>query len=107
MHKSATEQACAEAFLVGLLSLLEAMFNGPIELALKKLSLSKSIISAILKKEGSVGAYLQLAIVSENGDWQEALTMATTLKISKDDLIKVNSTSLLWANKQMAILHID
>jgi hypothetical protein len=46
-------------------------------------------------------------MVSENGDWQEALTMATTLKISKDDLIKVNSASLLWANKQMAILHID
>jgi c-di-GMP-related signal transduction protein len=107
LHKSATEQVCAEAFLVGLLSLLEAMFNEPAELALKKLSLSKNIISAILKKEGSVGAYLQLAMVSENGDWQEALTMATTLKISKDDLIKVNSTSLLWANKQMAILHID
>ncbi|MFT5756461.1 MAG: c-di-GMP-related signal transduction protein [Alteromonadaceae bacterium] len=102
-----TEEMCGEAFLVGLLSLIDVMFNEPIEQALKKLSLSEKIMGAILRQEGRLASYLELAKISEKGEWSNAFQLASSLDISKVHLMHSNSRSLLWANKQMAILDLN
>jgi len=106
-NKLKLEEACAEAFLVGLLSLIEPMFDESAENALQKLSLSKTITDAILHNQGKLAQYLTLAKISEQGNWQTALENAQQLNLKKETLIKINSTSLLWANEQMQILNID
>jgi len=106
-NKIKLEEDCAEAFLVGLLSLIEPMFNESAENALQKLSLSSTITNAIIKDEGELALYLSLAKISEQGEWQTALEYAQQLNLDKKMLIKINSTALLWANEQMQILNID
>jgi EAL and modified HD-GYP domain-containing signal transduction protein len=106
-NKIKLEEDCAEAFLVGLLSLIEPMFNESAENALQKLSLSADITNAILNNQGELAQYLALAKISEQGDWQTALENAQLLNLDKKTLIKINSTALLWANEQMQILNID
>ena len=106
-NKIKLEEDCAEAFLVGLLSLIEPMFNESAANALQKLSLSATITNAILNNQGELAQYLALAIISEQGEWQTALENAQQLNLTKKALIKINSTSILWANEQMRILNID
>lgn len=105
--KTLHENESAEAFLVGLLSLIEAMFNESAESALKKLSLSENITNAIISNKGVLAQSLALAKISEQGNWHEALEQGKHLGLPKEQLIQINSNSLMWANQQMEMLNLE
>ena len=58
-------------FTVGLLSLLDAMLDKPMEEVLQSIPLAPEIDQALLNFEGELGEVLKWAIAVERGDWDE------------------------------------
>jgi EAL and modified HD-GYP domain-containing signal transduction protein len=57
------------AFLTGLLSVLDAALDRPLEAALAPLPLASEVVAALLEQRGQLGRLLQLVRAYESGDW--------------------------------------
>ena len=62
----------AKAFLTGLMSLMDAILDEPIDSVMSKLPLAKEIKAALVEKEGVLADYVQLIKFYETAQWQEA-----------------------------------
>ncbi len=58
-----------EFFTLGMLSLLDAFFDMPLEELLKSISLSEEMNAALLEHQGELGFVLKTCIAYEKGDW--------------------------------------
>lgn len=63
-------------FTVGLLSPLDAFAGRPMEEIVAEMPLSDAVKSALLNREGELGAALSCVIAYEQGDWPEAQRLA-------------------------------
>jgi EAL and modified HD-GYP domain-containing signal transduction protein len=63
--------AAQEAYITGLLSTLEFLFNAPIEELIEPLPIDTRFKRAILQREGALGAVLDSAIAYEGGELHE------------------------------------
>lgn len=86
-----------EAFLIGLLSLLDALFQAPMDQILNSLNLSDDIVSAILKNNGLLGKLLLLLQKMEQDSYQEVLFILSNLNLSLSDLNKLSLEGFNWA----------
>lgn len=87
------------AFMVGMLSLLDALLGEPLPKILARMSLQEEVVAALLKHEGSLGELLTLCEKIETGDIaaiQEKLRARTDLTV--DMLNKAQMEALGWAN---------
>jgi len=64
-------EAHPQAFTVGLLSLLDALLDQPLETTFAELSLSDELEAAILNGDGPLGHSLSIARAYENFDWEK------------------------------------
>lgn len=55
-------------FITGILSMLDALLNLPMEQAIASLKLTGPTVDALLRQEGAYGPYLRLALAAEQGD---------------------------------------
>jgi EAL and modified HD-GYP domain-containing signal transduction protein len=86
-------------FLVGILSLLEALLNIPKEQALADFYLPESVSMALLKGEGIYAPYLDLAIACEEFEQEQIELLASACGL---DAAKVNAAhvdALVWAEE--------
>ncbi|MFH1494674.1 MAG: EAL domain-containing protein [Pseudomonadota bacterium] len=84
-------------FLVGILSLLEALLNIPMEKALEGFHLPQQVSLALLKGEGIYAPYLDLAIACEEFEQEQIELLAAVCGL---DAAKVNAAhvdALVWA----------
>ncbi|WP_448547611.1 EAL and HDOD domain-containing protein [Thalassotalea fusca] len=95
----------SEAFLAGLLSLIEALFNESKESAIEKLSLSSMLEKAIIKQRGPLASYIELAKACELGDWSNVFLISEKKKYTAD-LNTLNSEAIIWADSQMRFLNL-
>lgn len=100
--KAATNRSSADDyFTVGLLSLVDAFFDLPIEGLIQKLSLPPAIKQAILKKEGDMGKALNCVIEYQNGEWQNNSNTAIQAcdTIRPETLTKAYLDSVKWVEE--------
>ncbi|TDF39871.1 EAL domain-containing protein [Alteromonadaceae bacterium M269] len=95
------EQACA--FLVGLLSLLDAMLDSDLAELLETLPLASHIKSALTSNEGELSTYLALVTCFEKADWQSAATISEKLNLDKDDTALKYQQAVIWANERQSL----
>jgi EAL and modified HD-GYP domain-containing signal transduction protein len=88
------------AFLVGLLSVLDAVFDAPISGLVDQLSLSDEIASALVDHRGPLGEVLEVAIEYERGERRSPHTFALTSEATLD----AYATAVPWADRTMAEL---
>jgi EAL and modified HD-GYP domain-containing signal transduction protein len=86
-----------EMFLVGLCSLLDAMLNRPMKDALAELPLSDAARQALLGRQNSLRAVLEVVMAYEAGSWEEAL--ASDVIDDERTLPRVYSSALMWARE--------
>lgn len=86
-----------QAFLVGLFSLLDAMFDEPIELAIKRLNLSANLERALLGRKGLLAFYLALINSYEKANWKKVEAIARRLKIDYQTTAKIYIEASDWA----------
>jgi len=71
-------------FLVGLLSVLDAFLNQPLDQILSTLPLEADIVNALLHRSGRMGSALQCVLEYEKRNWREAQAAVNV----KEDLIR-------------------
>lgn len=92
-----------QAFLVGLFSLLDAMFDENMEDALNRLNLSSSILEALLHRRGVLAFYLGIIQLYENAEWKRVDRIARRLNVDHEKVAELYLQATEWA-KQIVLL---
>ncbi len=88
---------CEEAFIVGILSVLDALLGVPMADALAQLTLPPPVTEALLHGEGKYAPYLKLAIACEEGDQAEIETLARACGMNAETINLRHIEALTWA----------
>lgn len=86
-----------DAFLVGLLSSLDAMMGRPLPELLTEISVSPSIDAALLREDTPLGRVRALVIAYERAEWTTVTALAKALGIAEAKLPEIATTSMGWA----------
>ncbi|MHB0972991.1 MAG: EAL and HDOD domain-containing protein [Thiobacillus sp.] len=91
---------CDEAFMAGILSLIESLIDKPLAEIVKELNLGERLAAALLRREGEMGVLLQLVESVEHPcpDDTHAL-LAQTGALSLSDVTSAEIDAMSWANQ--------
>ncbi|MFT2091274.1 EAL and HDOD domain-containing protein [Paraglaciecola sp. 2405UD69-4] len=95
----------SSAFLMGLLSLIDAMVDGDLQELLDKLPISNELKEAIINRVGKHADFLKLCELYENAEWQNIKQFCTDIKIDYDDAALTFQESFKWASARMDALY--
>jgi EAL and modified HD-GYP domain-containing signal transduction protein len=93
----------SEMFTLGLFSTIDAILNDTMENLMAKLPLSEMIKTALIKKEGELYDYLNLAICYEKGLWSDVSELESTMNLDEAKLPESFTEALEWADAITAI----
>jgi EAL and modified HD-GYP domain-containing signal transduction protein len=85
-----------QAFLVGMLSLVDALFGRPIDEIVRELRLGPDIEGALIRREGELGRLLTLAEAVERGDVDAIVAEQEYLGLSLDELQAHEHAAYAW-----------
>ncbi len=85
-----------QAFMVGMLSLADAVIHSPMEEILDDIGLSDKLRKAILEETGTHGQLLKLAKDMEVGNFDATHYEIKELEISPDDLLNIQVECMEW-----------
>ncbi len=91
-----------QGFFVGLLSLLDAILDQPLETLLNRLPLAEEIKEALLSSEPSIPILqnaLNTAISYEKGQWRMTQRNCAKLSLKEDLLPNMYASSIAWSNE--------
>ena len=74
----------SDLFLLGLLSLIDAMLDMPMAEVLKKIPLDLETKNVLLSKASPLRPVFQLILAHESGEWEAARSVAESLRIDPD-----------------------
>jgi c-di-GMP-related signal transduction protein len=91
-----TDDLVETAFLTGILSLLDALYETPMEHVVESLNLSEDMANALLRREGQLGMLLLLAEKLEKANFDAVQEILTSLSISLDQLLAAQLDAFSW-----------
>jgi len=83
------------AFITGVLSLIGALFQSPLENILKEFNLSEEINNALLHRDGLLGTLVSVMEDLEEEKYDELKTYLGTLNVDIDELFKMESNAII------------
>jgi len=91
---------CDEAFMAGILSLIETLIAKPLAEIVGELNLNPRLAGALLRREGELGTLLQLVESVEHHDPDHTLSfLAQAGTLSLPDLTAAEIEAMSWANQ--------
>lgn len=93
-----TSDLVETAFLTGILSLLDALYETPMEHVVESLNLSEDMADALLRREGQLGQLLELSEKLEKTDFVAVQELLDSLSISLDQLLAAQLDAFNWRN---------
>lgn len=90
-------------FLIGLLSLIDAILDEDIEVVLEKLPLAQEIKDPLITKRGTMAALILLAEKIEKAEFESVQAIINKLELEKDDVVKAYHDAVVWADEQTKI----
>jgi EAL and modified HD-GYP domain-containing signal transduction protein len=100
--KTASDEQAEAAFMVGILSLLDVLFETPMEEIIANLNLTDMVSSALLKREGKLGKMLLLTEKLEVTDFDAVTTLLDECGVSLDQLVQAQLEAFNWRS---SIIH--
>jgi EAL and modified HD-GYP domain-containing signal transduction protein len=88
-----------EAFMVGILSLIDSLIDKPLADIVSELNLGERLAAALLRREGELGSLLQLVESVERPDLAHTLSLLRTTTLSLSDLTSAEINAMAWANQ--------
>jgi EAL and modified HD-GYP domain-containing signal transduction protein len=88
-----------ECFMLGALSLLDAMVDLPLEEALALVKISDRVARALVVGDNELKPLLDVAVCMERGQWDVCLDMCADLGIAPDVLSGLQLEALEWAQR--------
>jgi c-di-GMP-related signal transduction protein len=100
-HGSATAHEYADrAFMVGMLSLLDALLGEPLSGILKRINLHTDVEAALLHHEGDLGALLSLCKKLEAGDFKSVRdVLRSHSSLDMNEFTRAQLEAMAWANQ--------
>lgn len=92
------------AFLVGMLSLVDAMLDADIHELIDKMPLSDDIKDALLGQQGWLGEFIDLCLCLESGDWQRIKTACDKFNVDMTEVLRLYDETRIWAHEQLAAI---
>jgi len=86
----------SDAFLLGLLSLIDALLDRPLADILAELPVTPDVRAALLGTAGLFQDIYQLSLAYEQGNWQAVIVYASQLNIAEARLPVLHVNSLAW-----------
>jgi c-di-GMP-related signal transduction protein len=96
-----------DLFLIGLLSLLDAILDRPLEEALAEFAVSEHVRSAILGGTSPAGQASALARAYECGDWVRISAAARNLNVPGPEVADAYCEAVEWSTEAMVALRAD
>ena len=94
-----------DLFLMGLLSVMDAILGQPLDLILAELPVRQEIKEALLLRTGFYRNLLDVAIAHETGDWNAVNTLLEVVGISKELVPSLYVSALGWSSALHRGLH--
>ncbi len=88
-----------EAFMTGLLSMLDALFNLPMDEVIHEFAIDRKIKDAILFESNELGVVLQLVKYMERDHIEGINQLANALNIELSKMIKIKIDAIQWADE--------
>jgi EAL and modified HD-GYP domain-containing signal transduction protein len=100
-QKLTSRESANDYFTLGIMSLMDAFINLSMHELLKKISLPKTMETALLNYDGDMGNVLYTVVNYENGNWdcERRKLFADSGKIKSDDITQAYLDSVQWAEK--------
>ena len=92
----------SDLFLLGLLSLIDAMLEIPMAEVLEKISLDKETKSVLLGQPGLLRPVYQLMLAHESGEWEAAAQLAVSLRLEPEEVAGQYWQAQQWAREVSA-----
>lgn len=98
-----SKQESDELFVVGLMSLVDRLFNLPMERALEKMTLPRRILDALVHRDGPYAGFLRLALAAEEGAPRAIAGLAAKLALDAETVIETDNAAHAWAEQSVAL----
>lgn len=93
-----------QGFMVGVLSLIDVLFEDSMAELIGKLNLVDNVKSALLHRDGDLGALLELAEMLEQADFPAVSEQLEQCDLTLDQLLGAQLETFAWADKLSASL---
>ncbi len=93
-----TSDTVETAFLTGILSLLDVLYETPMSHVVESLNLSDEVADALLQREGQLGMLLLLTEKLEKTDFATVEKLLQALSINLDQLLEAQLDAFNWRN---------
>ncbi len=93
----------SSAFLIGLLSLIDAILDEKLEIILTSLPLSEEIKAPLLTQKGPIAEILKLVSFIERANWSETDILICELSLNKSNVIAAYNKALTSADEQFTL----
>jgi EAL and modified HD-GYP domain-containing signal transduction protein len=95
---AAMADQASDLFLLGLLSVTDAILDQPLDVILEEMPVRTEIKEALLEQNVPYREVLDLAIALERGDWDKVSAMAHVLKMTEEQLSEIYLSAVEWSN---------
>jgi c-di-GMP-related signal transduction protein len=89
----------SDLFLMGLLSLIDAMLETPMQAILEKIPLDAATNAVLLGQPSVLRPVFQLMLVHETGEWEAASALSAGLRLDADDVAACYWQAQQWARE--------
>ncbi len=92
-------QANTDLFLMGLLSIMDAILEVSMDVLLKQLPVEHETKAALLGQASNLRPLYQLMLAQESGEWAQSSTLAAQLKLTDEEVATTWWQALQWAQE--------
>ncbi|HLX85989.1 MAG TPA: HDOD domain-containing protein [Terriglobales bacterium] len=92
-------QTNTDLFLMGLLSIMDALLEVGMEVLLGQLPVDNETKAVLLGQNSSLRPLYQLMLAQESGEWEQSTKLAAELKIPTDEVASVWWQAMQWAQE--------
>ncbi len=89
----------SDLFLMGLLSMMEAILETPMAKVLEKVPIDQQTKAALLGGASSLRPLYQLMLARESGDWENTSALAKQLHLSESEIAENYWQAMQWARQ--------
>jgi EAL and modified HD-GYP domain-containing signal transduction protein len=85
-----------DLFLMGLLSLMDAILDQPIDSILAEMPLRSEIKDALLRQKGQYWQLLEITIAHEQADWQKVSQLVSAIGMNEEHVSTLYLSAVDW-----------
>lgn len=100
-HAACDERLTDKAFMIGILSMFDALLQAPLDEILGEVSLHPAVTKALLYRDGPMGRLLELAVLAGQHRYDDATPYLSELQLSHDDLLGIVQQSSDWVSRSL------